>query len=175
MSTFDDCRASDVSAGRDAIAGVLTPLTETIRYRDAHGFLQEVRVTSTLARAIRNVRQQARRADERWRERHRAMTDLGIEPDRVETKPVARPSQAGNPWQGPRFSFMAWIGEGRIWPGPPRPRARTCDFCKGAWLGVGTYCLRCDRSGRDRELPRPSRTELSRIRSPKDDGLKGGK
>lgn len=150
-------------------------LTATIRYRDARGYLQEIRVTSTMARAIRNVRQQARRADERWRERHVAMSDMGIDPDRQAEKPAQRPSQAGNPWQGPRFSFTAWIGEGRIWHGPPPKKARRCDFCRGAWLGAQTYCLRCDRSGRDREIPRPSRTELSRIRSPKEDGLKGGK
>src|SRR4051794_10276428 len=133
MSTFDEC------PGCEAIAAPPSPLTATIRYRDARGFLQEIRVTSTMARAIRNVRQQARRADEKWRKHHRAMTDLGFDPRRVAKKPRPRPSQAGNPWQGPRFSFSAWIGEGRIWPGPPPKKARTCDFCKGAWLGVETY------------------------------------
>jgi hypothetical protein len=64
----------------------------------------------------------------------------------------SRPSQQGNPWEGPRFTFSVFLGEGRRWPIPKV--GRRCGCCRGSKLESFEYCLVCDRSGMDRLIPK---------------------
>jgi hypothetical protein len=63
---------------------------------------------------------------------------------------------AGNPWEGPRLRFSWLVGESRTWAGEPVVEVngeRYCTICWDRWLPGWAYCLGCDRSGRDREIP----------------------
>lgn len=129
--------------------------TRALRYRDAHGFMQELRVTSEDAAAIEAVFRSARRADQKWRERHVAFTDLGSTARMLTLAPLPQ-YDLGNAWEGPRFSFAVLLGAGRIWTGDPTRACRgatRCRICKGMKLSYAVYCIGCDRSGRDFELP----------------------
>lgn len=138
--------------------------THTIRYRDAHGFLQTLMVTTAEKRAVDALRRKARRDDARWRERHVTFTDLGTDLDATE-EVVSRPSQQGNPWEGPRFGFAHLIGEGVVW------ERKGEDFCHGRKLRLDEYCLGCDRCGRDLVIPTG---QDRRTRNHRDSGLLGG-
>jgi hypothetical protein len=65
-------------------------------------------------------------------------------------------------WNGPRFRFRHLIGEAPTWSGPLSLGDRVkregriewrCRFCHGRTLAWDTYCLACDRCGRELELP----------------------
>lgn len=68
-------------------------------------------------------------------------------------------------FEGRRYSFDRLIGVNAIWTGP-RPKTAKCPFCRGADLKLEEYCLRCDRSGRDAVIGKPSKLELSRMKDP---------
>lgn len=95
--------------------------------------------------------------------KERTCTDLGIDPDQVVDGVRRDGTYVGFGWEGPRFKFDRLVGESRIWNGPP---ARG-DFCHDARLEPGTYCLCCDRSGRDKEIPKPTGHDLERRRERK--------
>lgn len=56
-----------------------------------------------------------------------------------------------SPWEGPTYKFRLLIGTGTIWTGPPHPGP--CPCCGGRRLWEWSYCLVCDRSGRDYDIP----------------------
>lgn len=66
-----------------------------------------------------------------------------------------------SPWEGPRLSFRRLVGEGAIWDGPAS-EVTPCPFCGGRPLEPYEACLGCCRTGRDLEIPGPSREELRR-------------
>lgn len=158
----------------------VAPELVAIHYRDAHGFLQEIRVSSTMAREIRNVRQRARRADERWREKHRAMTDLEIEAESIASQARPRVTVGGDPWEGPRINFLLLLGLSLAWPVPPPGKGRDrrpCPGCHDRPLPPIAACLICLATGMDHMITPPTALELRRKRGRKprkDDGLAGG-
>jgi hypothetical protein len=85
-----------------------------------------------------------------------------------------------SPWCGPRISFDHFIGESRIWHGPPN--GHRCAW-HGKRLEPGEYCLGCDRCGLDDRgiIPRPSKEAVLACRRAEEErrkegrGLKGGK
>jgi hypothetical protein len=102
-----------------------------------------------------------------------------LDPDQLDSRTqgrrvAERPMPQGNPWEGPRFSFPLLLGEHRPgWNGGVSIDERgRCGICHGLRLPSSAYCLSCDRSGRDREIPTPP--EQVRRRRPKDGRLKGG-
>src|SRR5262245_31769131 len=105
MIMLAGCAAPDVQEKLDA----------TIRYHDVHGYVQEIRVERALAREIARVLVAARRADAKWAARHVTFTDIAAEGTRPRVQPRARASQAGNPWEGPRFSFPILLGLREVW------------------------------------------------------------
>jgi hypothetical protein len=141
----------------------------TIRYRDARGHLQELRVDRATARALASIRRAARREEERWRARHVAFSDVGIDPGRVAEGGRPRPKATGYPWEGPRFAFELLLGASPSWAGEDSLRVEVaerwrCRFCGhyGRGLPRVAYCLACDRSGRDREIPALTTADLDR-------------
>lgn len=87
-------------------------------------------------------------------------------------KPPGRrdPEYLGFPWEGPRLSFSLLLGESAVWAGPDSLRLydetgapRECRFCGSApRLPDYSYCLGCDRSGKDRHVPPPSELDLKK-------------
>lgn len=151
----------------------------TIRYRDGRGHLQELRVSRADARAVRAIRRTAKRAQKRWESRHVTFTDAKINAKGLRAHQRPR-IDGGYPWEGPRFHFDRLIGEGEVWAGPVVVEVegqRYCTLCWDRELPPDTYCLGCDRSGRDRDIPPPSPSDLAlrRAQAPKRDGFRGGK
>ena len=169
--------------GREMTEPVAEPVY-TIRYRDAHGFLQELTVSRATALAIRRIRKKYKRDREKWDARHVDFTDLSRDVNADQKVPEGsnqllgpkRRSQQGNPWEGPRFSFDRLIGESRTWRGDPVING-WCTFCNRAPLSTGECCLGCTRTGKDHLIPTPTPADHKRLNRyrPKDDGLKGGK
>ncbi len=141
-------------------------VAETIRavsfqYRDAEGRACVVWCEASTAKALEAMERAYRRREQRWRERHVAFSDLGIDPGQV----VARPKPMGSAWEGPRMRFSWLVGEGRTCSGPG------WDPCGGARLPRSGYCLGCDRSGRDGEIPAAVVVRRRKV----EPGLKGGR
>lgn len=77
-------------------------------------------------------------------------------------------------WEGPRFSFTVLLGVGATWGRDGYPgliawseslnRLVCGACCRYARLPQSTYCIHCDRSGRDAELPPISETDRARRR-----------
>jgi hypothetical protein len=196
MIAIPDLAARNGSADCDgcvecvAAASGRPVLSATYRYRDADGFLQEVRVTTTMARQLLAVERRSRRADERWERRHEPLggDDLAILDDA--TRRRVRLRDDCSPLPPPRFEFNFYLGDDPRWYAdgvterlkPQRTRRRKgqrrppCPICRGQWLPGDAYCLGCDRCGRDRMIPRPHPAELAKMRAhDQDDGLRGGK
>lgn len=154
-------------------------LQEVIRYRDANGFLQELKVTSSDARAIRAVRQAARREEIRWKSRHRSFTDMEIDAGSVAEAPLPT-RESGLPWEGPRIRFPWLVGESRTWHGNPIVLIEGswyCSVCWGQWLPEVAYCLGCDATGRDASIPAVTEEDMKRrgqLRAYRPSQLKGG-
>jgi hypothetical protein len=97
------------------------------------------------------MEREIRNEERRWNRHHVNVTDLGFEP----LAPPVRRSRAphrlpgGNAWEGPRYRFRRLLGASEIWTGPPVPG----QFCHGRRLSRGEYCLDCERSGRDQQIP----------------------
>lgn len=100
--------------------------------------------------------------------KERTCTDVGIDPDQVVDGVRRDGTYVGFAWEGPRFQFDRLIGESRIWNGPPGrlPDGR-CEFCLDSEIETSTLCLGCERSGRDKQIPRPTGYDLERRRERK--------
>jgi hypothetical protein len=153
-----------------------------IRYRDAHGHLQEIRVTAAQRRAIRAIREKARREHQRWKRKHRTFTDIKLNPASIRNADLPG-HDLGSPWEGPRYHFSWLVGESRTWAGPeslvafdldPDGRCANirCAICQGQDLPSGAYCLACDRSGWDMSIPTPGDVPI--ITAVQQGDLKGG-
>lgn len=93
----------------------------------------------------------------RWVDgRHVPLKADALDPKTARRRIDQRPMPEGNPWEGPRFHFSLLLGEGRpMWlGGGSKDDLGRCGVCHGAKLPGYAYCLDCDRSGRDREIPR---------------------
>jgi hypothetical protein len=71
------------------------------------------------------------------------------------------PRVTDSPWEGPRILFTHFIGESRIWNGPPN--GHPCAW-HGKKLGPEEYCLGCDRCGCESIVPRPPKDVVARCR-----------
>ncbi len=135
--------------------------------------------------------------ERRVRSREVTETDLGVPLDRAKevrtrlrkakdksdtTKPKRRKRQPKDPWEGlpcapedtRRFHFRNVIGMSGTWYGPVE--GCPCFGCGGATLPTDTICARCDASGLDFVIGRPTAVEAkpeARRYAPTP-GVKGG-
>lgn len=120
-----------------------------------------------MAEIRRHDARQAKREYRRKR-REKSFSEVGIDPAAVGDR---------SSWEGPRYRFTWLVGESRTWDGEPC-RGSRCSFCGAARLPAYAYCLGCDRSGRDRDIPTVGEDELARkrVRTVYEPGpLQGGK
>lgn len=137
-------------------------LLHIYRFTDDRGVEHVVEVAGDVAAILRATEPKLK---------ERLCTDAGVDVNRVGEDRRARGprGRTGNPWEGPRFSFRWLVGESSIWDGPGR------DFCGGGRLPRHAYCLCCDRSGRDGEIPTVDRGDVQRRREYRHGRLKGGR
>jgi hypothetical protein len=155
-----------------------------VEYTTADGVTLRFRVSPEVAAVL---------ADEGPALREMTLTDLagmkhhqhdvrsGLDPERVIegiARRVARRrtrEARGNPWTGPRHQFGCFLGETRPnWLGGEAiDDEGVCRLCRGRKLSASTYCLSCDRSGRDDAIPTPG--ERVRRRAPKPARSRSGK
>jgi hypothetical protein len=139
----------------------------------------EVPVAVNLAAAITKLDDRMARRERLHKQKAKTFTDIELEGNHlVAGKPARGPKEPcypGRPWEGPAFSFTLLVGVGTLWFGPPRD-GEPCVCCAGIELERHAVCILCCRSGRDREIPRPTPRELAALRErvPKRDGLPGG-
>jgi hypothetical protein len=82
---------------------------------------------------------------------------LSFDPQTIEekdhrlTRYLSKPRE-GNDWDGERRGFVIWLGLTLMWPVPNRPDGR-CGACGGEKLSADTYCLVCNRCGRELRIP----------------------
>lgn len=127
-------------------ASAAVPLFCVITYRG-----QPVLLEATTARAMAAMSRSLRRSESKRRAREVTFTDLGYEPVAYDPPPPKEGT-----WEGPRFRFTHLLGENRAYAGDP---------CRGGHLQPHQYCLGCDHSGRDLEIPGPHR-DTSTAREP---------
>lgn len=102
----------------------------------------------------------------------KTFTDVGIAANQI----VDDHRDAETPdylWEGPRFSFTVFLGIGATWGRDQMPglwawsevTGWVCGACcRHAKLAPGTYCVHCDRSGRDADIPQPSALDHAKRR-----------
>lgn len=102
--------------------------------------------------------------------KERTFTDLGrrvdgqrvplngdtLDPKTATRRIDQRPMPTGNPWEGPRFHFDVILGTGRTtwFGGQVFDEFGRCGLCHDRPLFPTVYCGSCDRTGRDREIPK---------------------
>lgn len=106
-----------------------------------------------------------------------AFSQIGLDPNKIpdrrdEGDDEAPPAVPSYDWDGPPpFHFPILLGLGPTWgrEGVPGLPAYVVDgvivcgaCCRYARLSGSMYCINCDRSGRDREIGRPSELDLRR-------------
>jgi hypothetical protein len=170
--------------------------TKLIPWTDARGKRHWVEVEADVARDLDNFDRTMRRREAAYRSKLRTETDVRA---RREVRPrkersagklrgflnveletayrVMQRADAGNPWEGPRYTFSHLLGESPSWPpldaglgvdesgkvvvGSVAIDAETqrvvrwdgerwvCAFCAGQKLEAHQACLSCARTGRD--------------------------
>ena len=100
----------------------------------------------------------------------KTFTDVGIAANQI----VDDHRDAETPdylWEGPRFSFTVFLGIGATWGRDGLPGLVAWNevdgwlcgaCCRYAKLSAATYCVHCDRSGRDAEIPLPTAEDIAR-------------
>lgn len=144
----------------------------TVAYLDADGKLLAVRVTPAVARVLECTKKQIYRDNERWQYKCTPLSRAGIAEELIDH--VNRPriyDDAASYWEGPRQRVTLFVGHDLPWP-VPSPPTGGCGICSGVELPRNAYCILCDRSGIEWEIPLPTKSE--RPRQPADDGLAGG-
>lgn len=159
------------------------------QYVDGDGRRRSVWIEADTARELENLERRYRRAEAKHHARHVRLSELSSRlgyPLRLDELERAKEllkrhrrefDDFGNRWEGPRFDFPWLVGESRTWNGDPMHGAY-CEFCGGSPLPSSAYCLGCDRTGRELEIPAPTAADLKARRGilkPKNDGLKGGR
>jgi hypothetical protein len=157
--------------------------TKLIPWTDARGKRHWVEVEADVARDLDNFDRTMRRREAAYRSKLRTETDVRA---RREVRPrkersagklrgflnvelesayrIMQRTDAGNPWEGPRFTFTHLLGESPSWPplsGDAAIDAQgqqvvrwdgerwVCAFCAGQKLEAHQACLSCARTGRD--------------------------
>lgn len=157
--------------------------TKLIPFTDAQGRRHWVEVEADVARDLDNFDRAMRRRERAYRAKLRTETDVKA---RREVRPrkeraagrlkgylnveletayrVMQRTDAGNPWEGPRYTFSHLLGESPSWPpldgeAVINEASQTvvrwdgervvCAFCAGMKLEAHQACLSCARTGRD--------------------------
>lgn len=81
-------------------------------------------------------------------------------PDTAGKSHVSQRQEPKTSWEGPRFEFLSFLGTRERWDGPKQK-----DCCHGRKLGQHEYCLMCDRSGLDNQIPKPTKADARRRKS----------
>jgi hypothetical protein len=146
----------------------MTMLAVLVRIRNDDGSEVWAKMDTKTARKLHRLEMREAKREQRHRAREKTFTDIGIDPGQV--------ADYGNPWQGPRFRFTWLIGESRTWNGPPEVTIEGetyCTICWGAPLPETAYCLGCDATGRELQIPGPGVT-MARPYMQQNGCLKGG-
>ncbi len=131
----------------------------TVAYKLPSG-VAKIEVSPAVRLALESTGRAIRRNNQQYFARHRA---LKHELTEARGKAPARDQvERGSRWEGPWFRFTLFLGLDRSWP-IPGPGKGPCAVCRDAELPVSTYCLWCNRSGRDLAIPKPTPAELSRL------------
>lgn len=154
------------------MTAVQWPTQVVVIYHD-DGSITRCEIDATMARKLRRL-EWADQKHEQRREAARIKAGVGRESTFTDLRfDVSR-------WEGPRFRFELLLGLGHPWDGPDAQRVmvagrRRCRYCGHLRrLSGGTYCLGCDRCGREAKIPRPTAAEMARPKVPTCDGLRGG-
>lgn len=127
----------------------------------------------------RNFSRRYKKLTKKERERllfEKLETDIRLSIDNFEEstgkKHTLRRPEPKTSWEGPRFEFLSFLGTRERWDGPKQQ-----DCCYGRHLNQHEYCLMCDRSGLDRLIPKPNKTDerLRRSAYKSPNKLKGGR
>jgi hypothetical protein len=148
------------------------PTRKLLRYRDVTGRLVELWVESECWRQIEAYDRLCRRRDAQYHKTHTTFTDRGAEVTEKEAsrrRDLTRPSQGGHAWEGPtkaQVAFSIFLGSSPTWWGDPS-QGGTCAICQRKMLSTWTYCLGCDRCGREKDIEKPTSRDLAKRAEPK--------
>lgn len=162
-------------------ASATAPTCKLLRYRDASGRLCELWVEAECWREIEAYDRMCRRREAEYRKTHTTFTDLGADESSITPGERSRKSRGGYPWEGPpksQVGFSIFLGSSPTWWGDPAPDGR-CFICKGKAISTWTYCLGCDRCGKEFAIDKPTGADLAKRRrqdqTPATGRLKGGR
>jgi hypothetical protein len=141
-----------------------------IEYRTEDGSVFQLRVSPDVAQALKGGEGRLKEV---------TFTDLGdgrfeLTEEHARKRPHAPRPKPGQ-WEGPRFQFSLYLGESRAtWRGGQVIDERgRCGMCHDQRLPAHVYCLSCNRSGRELEIPGAAPKPKAKAHR-RSDKLKGG-